>query len=285
MPTCRTRPPVIEAARIEDFALGQLHKRKKDALGQIVGLDAVPREEQTSVKYFIEQYFIGGEKGEDKARNMEVDVNIPIARAAKGKPANVDYTLRFHPNNDVDVERVGVPDSKPLLQATGVDISRVQGFRASFSPAEFESFVKTRYHGVRITGTKLPEMMKSVNADMAARAGTKDWFAVNYGLPILDPAAAAQRLLSLYPDDFVKNQTVDQTADLKPFQPEELKSLEFALETMSIEELKLLRDVQVARQTVRLEFDPKKDKTVKPDPNVGAETFFDRSSRTNDRYL
>ena len=256
-----------------DFDIEKLQGQTKDALGNITFLNAVPPDELLSLKFVIAQYFSGGEGGKTKTRNSEVDVSIPIAHAAK--PTNVDYTLRFQPNNDVEVERVGIPDSKELLKATGMNISRVDGFPAKSTPGSFSSWVKTRYPSVKITGTKLTDMQDSVNKDMAANAGTTPWFFDNYGITVLDAGAAASRLTSVHKR--VHNKKVDQTADLTSFKPEELKSLEFALETMSADELKLLRDVRFARQKVALDL---KAGAIKPDPSAGGETFQDSGERT-----
>jgi hypothetical protein len=260
-----------------DFDIEKLQGQKKDALGNITFLNSVPPDELLSLKFVIAQYFTGGEGGKTKTRNSEVDVSIPIAHAAK--PTNVDYTLRFQPNNDVEVERVGIPDSKELLKATGMNISRVDGFPAKSTAASFASWVKTRYPSVKVTGTKLTDMQDSVNKDMAAHAGTTPWFFDNYGITILDPGAAASRLTSVH--NRVHNRKVDQTAGLTGFKPEELKSLEFALETMSAEELKLLRDVRFARQKVALDLKVDgKRQTIKLDPSAGGETFQDSGERT-----
>jgi len=265
-PTFIDTPPKGYAAKdAVDLEFDRQRDKKSDKLGQINGVDSLPKDEQMSVKYVIWQYFAGG------TRNKEVDVTIPVAH----KTTNVYYTLRYRPNNDVDVERVGEPDSNEKLKATGLNITRVEGFANNSTATAFEPWVKSRYPSVKVSGTTLPEKQDSVNKDMEKNAGDPAWFTTNYAMPILDDKAGAARLTGTHHLDPA------QTADMKTFQSDELRTLEFALETMSDAELKLLRDIRFARQKALLEFEGRgKARHIVSRAKTSGETFQTGSEKT-----
>jgi hypothetical protein len=276
-PTFIDTPPAGYASKDRtDLELEKQQAKASDKLGTVSGLSAVPADEQLSVKYVIWQYFNGG------TRNKEVDVIIPIAR----KTVRVFYTLRFEPTNNVNVERVGDEDSSATLKTEGLNIARVEGFAAnSTDAAAFSAWIKLRYPSVALSGTSLTDLQNSVNADMAANAGTSAWFWKNYNIEILDDAGAATRLKTVH-------KRVDrELVGLKTFSADELKRLEFALETMSDAELKILRSVRFARQSV---FQQISGSVVTPKPAMGGWTWqagsestvliFD-SAKMHDRHL
>ncbi|MBI2753361.1 MAG: DUF4157 domain-containing protein [Betaproteobacteria bacterium] len=265
-PTFIDTPPKGYAAKDGvDLEFDKQRDKKSDKLGQISGVDTLPADEQLSVKYVVWQYFAGG------TRNKEVDVTLPVAH----KTTNVYYTLRFRPNNDVDVERVGEPDSNEKLKATGMNITRVEGFANNSTDAAFGPWVKGRYPSVKVTGSTLPEKQDSVNKDMQANSGDPAWFFDNYQMTVLDDKAGAARLTGTHRLDAL------QTADMKKFQPDELKTLEFALETMSDAELKLLKDIRWARQKALLQFEGKgKARKLVTKSKTSGETFTTGSDKT-----
>ena len=265
-PTFIDNPPAGYASK--DFADVELEKaqaKASDKLGQVNGLATLPTEEQLSVKYVIWQYFAGG------TRNKEVDVIIPIAKQTK----RVFYTLRFRPvTNNVDVERVGEESSSVKLTATALKIDRVEGFTANSSdPTTFKTWLSKRYPAVTPQGTTLAELQDSVNKEMEAKAGTPEWFKKNYNIEILDATAAAPRLQTVH------QLLPPQTVDLKAFTTEELKRLEFALETMSDAELQIVKGTQMARQNVLIELKGTA-KTPTPDPKTPGITWQKGTEKT-----
>ena len=185
------------------------------------------------------QYFNAG------TRNREVDVVVPIAKAT----TRVFYTLRFRPTtNDVDVERVGEADSTARLRSTGMDISRVDGFAAnSADPATLTAWLAKRYPAARPAGATVADLQASATKELDANAGTPAWFSTNYGMPVLDAVAAEARLISAH------RLSRGELAGLKAFTTEDLRLLEFALQTMSDAELQLLKGTQLTRQETLIE--------------------------------
>lgn len=217
----------------------QASETKGGKLGSISGLSAVPADEALSVKYTVGQYFARG------TRNTEVDVIIPIAK----KTTSVLYTLRFLPaSNDVEIERVGEAGSSVALTATALNITRVAGFAANSTDATaFKKWIQHRYPGVTPTGATLAELQASVNAALAANAGTAAWFATNYGIEILDPTTAATRLTAVH------QRPSPQLKELKAFSADDLQRLEFSLEAMGDAALKTIRGTRMIRQATHLE--------------------------------
>lgn len=222
-----------------DLELEKAQGKAADKLGQVRGLASLPPAEQPSVKYMVFQYFNAG------TRNREVDVVVPIAKAT----TRVFYTLRFRPTtNDVDVERVGEADSTAKLTSTGMDISRVEGFAAnSADPATLKAWLAKRYPAAKPAGTTVADLQASATKELDANAGTPAWFSTNYGMPVLDAVAAEARLISAH------KLSRGELAGLKAFTTEDLRLLEFALQTMSDAELQLLKGTQLTRQEALIE--------------------------------
>jgi hypothetical protein len=253
------KPPTDYANKdASDVELEKAQAKKADKLGQVSGLTNLPADEQLSVKYAIWQYFEGG------TRNKEVDTIIPIAKKAQ----RVFYTLRFQPGtNNVDVERVGEEGSSVKLTAATLNITRVEGFAAnSADPATFKAWLSKRYPSVMPQGTTLADLQAGVNKQMETDVSTIAWFKKNYGIEILDAAAAETRLQTVY------KLSSAETADLKSFTPDDLKRLEFALETMSDAGLAIVKGTQMARQKVLIELKGANKKTATPDPVTGGIT-------------
>jgi hypothetical protein len=258
-----TPPPGYAGKDRTDLELERAQGKSGDKLGTVTGIATLPPDEQLSVKYVLWQYFKAG------TRNKEVDVIIPIAN----KTVRVFYTLRFEPTtNNVRVERVGEEGSNPKLQTEGLNIGRVEGFAANSKDAgTFRTWIKARYPSVQLSGTSLADLQDSVNKDMVANAGTAAWFAKNYGIEILDDSRAEARLKAVH------HKSDQELINLNTFSPNELKRLEYALETMSNPELQLLKGVRFARQTV---FRKRSGTTVIPQPEVSGWTWRHSGEKT-----
>jgi hypothetical protein len=228
-----------------DLELEKAHPTKKDRVGKIRGLKKVPAGERLSVKYAIWGYFNSG------TRNAEVDAIVPIAH----KTARVYYTLRFRRKAgrsklvNVDVERIGEEGKTSAKVAPKrLDVARVEGYASNTKdPATFRAWLKKRYPGVSATGATVPDLRKSVNAKMQRQAGSAGWFKDNYDIHILDPMAGDSRLRTVH------KFAPPQLQDIKAFTSDELKLLEFTLQTMSELLLALLKATRMVRQKVSFE--------------------------------
>ncbi len=234
--------------------------KKGDTLGY-VNVAGVPPDEMVSVKYVVANYFsvIG-------TRNAEVDAVVPIA----GTRRQVFYTLRFRPDNEVDVERVGEKGSSAKLDPSRMDVARVRGYDANADDAgKLKGWLARRYPGVKPTGATVDELRASANQAMSREAETPAWYQANYKVGVLDGAATQKRLRAVH--TLNAKQTPD--SDNKDFTPAELKIAELSLQTLTETILKLLRYVRLGRKA----FGRKTDGTIE---SWGGQTFWNDSQKT-----
>lgn len=227
-----------------DIELEQLQSKKKNKLGTITGLSSLPKDEISSVKYTIWQYFEFG-----KVAKSELDVIIPVANTKR----SVYYTLRFNTKtNDVEVERVGEA-GKAKVKPDELDISRVQDFsNQSKDVATFSAWLKKRYPGVSVSGKTLAELQTSINKTLQSDSAKPDWFRKNYGIEILDTTTGDTRM------DKIHGWSSARRTGIKDYSSFELSKLEMTLQTMSLPVLRHLKSVRMVRQENFL----KKKKTV-----------------------
>ncbi|HEX6640762.1 MAG TPA: DUF4157 domain-containing protein, partial [Thermoanaerobaculia bacterium] len=242
------------------------HPTKGDKLGY-VDVTGVPQDEVLSVKYFVAQYFMTEYLPEKTVtRNAEVDVVVPIA----GTNRKVFYSLRFRPDNEVDVERVGELGSSPKLDPDSLDVARVRGYEDNDDdPPKLKKWLGTRYPAVTATGATVEEIRQSANTAIAARASTTDWFNANYKMPALDGAATLTRLRNVH--GHAPARAPD--SDRKDFAPAELKLTELSLQTLTDTIVTKLQQARLGRKTVAR----KTDGTVE---TFAGETFKNGGSRT-----
>ena len=217
-----------------DIELEQLQSKRNNKLGTITGLSSLPKDEISSVKYTIWQYFEFG-----KVARSELDVIIPIANSIR----SVYYTLRFDTKtNDVEVERIGEA-GKAKVKPDELDISRVQGFSThSKDVTTFSGWLKKRYPGVSVTGKTLVELQASFNKALLSGCGKPDWFTKNYGIEILDATTGDTRM------DKIHNWPTARRTAIKDYSSSELVKLEMTLQTMSLPVLKHLKLLRLVRQ-------------------------------------
>ena len=227
-----------------DIELEQLQSKKKNKLGTITGLSSLPKDEISSVKYTIWQYFEFG-----KVTQSELDVIIPVANTKR----SVYYTLRFDTKtNDVEVERVGEA-GKAKVKPDELDISRVQDFsNQSKDVATFSAWLKKRYPGVSVSGKTLAELQTSINKTLQSASAKPDWFRKNYGIEILDTTTGDTRM------DKIHGWSSARRTGIKDYSSFELSKLEMTLQAMSLPVLRHLKSVRMVRQENFL----KKKKTV-----------------------
>ncbi|HYC62442.1 MAG TPA: DUF4157 domain-containing protein [Thermoanaerobaculia bacterium] len=245
--------------RIEE-AQSTPHATKGDTLGH-VDLTGVPQDEALSVKYFVASYWTTRQ-----TRNAEVDAIVPIANTNR----KVFYTLRFRPDNEVDVERVGEQGSSPKLDPSALDVARVRGYEDNDDdPPKLKKWLGKRYPAVKPAGATVEELRQSANTEMAAKASTADWFNANYKMPVLGADATFTRLKNVHK---LKPPQIPDT-DKKDFVPAELKLTELSLQTLTDAIVTKLQQVRLGRKTV-----PRKaDGAVEP---YAAQAFGTGASRT-----
>ena len=229
-----------------------------DKLGKLTFPASIPAEERLAVKIAIHSYFVNG------TRNAEADAIIPIPN--KANP--VLYTLRFRPNNDVDVERIaeqGKDTAAGQVDPNRLDIAKSPEFADSAKDVKtLSGWLKLRYPRLKPTGTTVEELRKNTNKELEAKADQPDWFK-NYDITILDDKQGQQRLRDVH------KLAAGQVKDMKIFQPGELRFLEAVLETMTRKILAILKTVRMARQ--KLFIDREKDKTLTERPERAGTTF------------
>lgn len=236
------------------------HPKKGDTLGY-VNVAGVPAEEVTSVKFAVVRYFRDVE-----TRDAEADVLVPIAGTSK----EVYYTLRFRPDNEVDIERIGEKGSSSQLDPTRMDIARVRGYGASAGdPARLKTWLGRRYPGLSPTGATVEALRASANQKMAGEAGTPAWYQANYKVKVIDGASTQARLRSIH--KLNARQTPD--ADNKDFTSEELKLAELSLQTLTETVLSLLQYVRLGRKKTFREADGTAG-------SYGGQTFWNGSNKT-----
>ena len=225
----RRRCPARKAQSEPDPKLG-------DRLGE-VWLDDIPDAERPAVKYVIVAYF------QNEVRNAEVDA------IAVGSGKRLFYSLRFRPNNDVDVERVGRRRRKRPTDPDRLDIARVHGFADNMADvATLKKWLAARYPAITPTGDTVAEVQENANRELQANANTPQWFKSNYTIYVLDAAAARKRLKSSHKKQVVTAQLVG----LKDYAPDELIFIEQALQTLSPKMLTALKYLHMGRQTALL---------------------------------
>lgn len=236
------------------------HPKKGDMLGD-VDVTGVPGGELMSVKFAIVRYF-----RDIETRDAEADVVVPIAGTTK----EVFYTLRFRPNNDVDVERVGEKGASPELDPTRMDIARVRDYaQHANDSAKLKTWLGARYPGIKPAGATTEELRASANTTMASEAGTPAWYKANYKATVLDGPATQKRLRNVH--KLNAKQTPD--SDNKDFTSDELKLVELSLQTLTEKVLSLLRYVRLGRKKTHREADGTAG-------TYGGQTFRNGSSRT-----
>jgi hypothetical protein len=236
-PALTFNPPQDYASR--DFADLQIEHlqqepdlRKHDRLGALNGLAALPASERLSVKFAIWQYFKVG------ARNAEVHAILPIPRTGK----RILYILRFLPNNDINVERIGEEGAEVRLMPLG-DLNRLHGFGGTITDAPgLKAWLQKRYPAIVTAGTTIEAIKNSFAAEIEAKSVIPTWFKENYGIEVLRAEDAKSQLRTAFQFN------PQQLAKLKDFTPFELQSLELALGGMSDKVLAALKGLQVARQ-------------------------------------
>ena len=225
-------------------------------LGTVTIPPTVPAGERVPVKAAVSGYFADG------ARNTEVDAILPVP----GQDRPVLYTLRFRPSNDVDVERIG-EQGRGGVEPDRLDIARAPEYAAAaVDVTTLTTWLKTRYRGLVPAGGTVAELRQNANAELDKRAGTPEWFAANYRITVLDPLVAATRLRTAH------GLRTAQLADLKAFQPAELRFLESVLETLSSRTLAVARTARFARQRIFLDRDAKG--VVSEVPDRTGNTFY-----------
>ena len=231
---------------------------QQDYLGTVTGLNTVPPAELPSVNYMIDQYFAADR------RNTEIDMIVPIAN----QTYSVYYTLVFHPAGagrvvNATITRIGRDNA---VEATSLDITRVNGYPATADVAGLKAWIIARYpsvtaadlaqdppeEGVAPTAQTTVDVRTKINAILQARANTPAWYSANYNIEILGPAAAGTRLTSIHSLITDPARNIEQLAGLKSFTGDELKEIEFSLQSMSQQLLDSYRtkDVKMARQTI-----------------------------------
>ena len=252
-----TRSAVISQAGDQDadalVAEAQARPDPADRLGTLNIPDTVPMEEVSLIKITIVAYFDAG------TRNAEVDAVIPGRENRR-----VFYTLRFRPDNDVDLERIGEIGESPKLDPNQPDIARAYGYTAN-RLGKLRSWLENRYPEIQPEGETVETMRGNANETLRARAQTPEWFENNYGIRIFSKSETEQRLrtISGYDDS--------QVVDIEDFTANELLIFELSLESLQDALLSLLDEVRLGRQSVDLY--EKKDGQVVPSPNVGGRFF------------
>lgn len=252
-----------------EHAQTSLDPKKKDKLGTIHGIAALPPDEQASVKHAIFQYFEAG------TRNSEVDAVIPLPDTTR----RVLYILRFRPTtNDVDIERIGEEGKDAHIAPPRLSLARIARFtELSKDIRKLKEWAHKRYPSVTATGSTAREICANVDKEIRAGAGTTKWFQDNYGILILDATAGATRLQTTHPKSF----SAVQIADMENFSSDELIVLESTLETMTDSIVSGFKGIQMIRQKVRLELGgtKKKPKGV-PKPKETGLSLHDGTERS-----
>lgn len=245
-----------------------------DTLGKVNIPTGISAEEAFAVKYYVSSYFrsfteTGTTNKVRGTRNAEVDAIVIVPNS----PTKVLYTFRFRANNDVDVERLReMGTGASQIDPGKLDIARVPEFAdKAGDPKTFAAWLKTRYPTVTVTGTTVEEMRTNFNTEADAKADKPEWFK-NYEIKVLNDTDGKARLKSVH------KLKEAQLADIKTFQPAELKFLEVALETMTRKVLDVLKYTRMIRQ--RMSIALQTDKTFKEEPNVGGRTYSGTNKTT-----
>jgi hypothetical protein len=251
-------PPADYATRdMGDLRIAEAERAAGRTL-TVTGLDAVPAAERTFVKLELAAHFSNG------ARDTEIDAIVSLSQPGTDPLAapvrrRLFYTFRFQPSGrrgtQVSVQRIGEDSSmaRARVGPRDIEIQRVRGFPAQGTPDEVQAFCRARYPSIRLQlparqrGQSDPQrrqqIVNAINAAMRRDAGTPDWFARNYDITILDSAAAGTRMTDVH------HYAPDQLVGMKDFTEDELRTLEFSLQTMSDHTLRQLRGVRMVRQS------------------------------------
>ncbi len=238
-----------------DLELETLQARTSAAnrLGTVTLPANLPADERLPVKYTVWQYF-----GAGNARNTEVDAIVPVGTAAR----TVLYTFIFGTHNNVTVTRVGEAGTAPgQIDIQRISVTRVRGFPGvTATPAALRTWWSNRYpQGGALTPvpttTGQPQggappaaptaavLIADMDRLITAGIANRTWFNQNYGIQVLDAAGTATRLQNAH--------SVPQTmtGDTVNFSAVDLRMLELALQTLTDNDLALLRGVNLGRKT------------------------------------
>jgi hypothetical protein len=225
----------------KDFASFLLEQESASGLGSVRGADALTRPERVAVSTAITSYFQSG------TRSAEIDVVLPAAPEGQQRL----YTLRFSPDsNNVAVEALGSADR--LLPADGPrsEVSGIPGFPLRAGRRDVLDWLRKRYPALSVQGATVAQIVANADRVIEQRSRSADWFQANYGIAVLDPDAADERLAKVH------DRPPHKRDDLQTFSREELRSLEAVLQRMGDRGLALLRDTEFVRQRSAEEASP-----------------------------
>ncbi len=205
-------------------------------LGKLHGLELLPGRERLPVKWVVRTYL------EQGLRDCELDVRLPLASTNR----HALYTLRFQSGEsagalDVLIDRIG--DAPAVGYPQPLSLENIQGYHQHNADGQsLRDWWNHRYPGAKLDSINRGDLETAALAALQARSGSPAWFATNYGITILTPAAAARRLKQTH------QASSKQTTGLKEFNGEELEALERALQTLPPSVLQELRGTCFLRQ-------------------------------------
>jgi hypothetical protein len=254
-------PPAGYATRdMGDFRIEEAERATGRTL-TVTGLDTIPADERVRVKIEVASHFQTGR------RDTEVDAIVTLTRPGTDPLATpvlrrIFYTFRFQPAGrratTVSVERIGEDDAaaRARVGPRDLEVQRVRGFPAQGTADQVLAWCRTRYPGVTLQLPAVPsgaaqpsdaqrrqQIINAINAVLRSEAGTPDWFLRNYDISVLDAAAGETRLTGVH------SYATEQVASVKAFTEDELRTLEFSLQSMSEHTLSGLRGVRMVRQS------------------------------------
>jgi hypothetical protein len=201
---------------------------------------------------------------ESGRRDTEVDAIVSLTQPGADPLAQpvrrrIYYTFRFQPSGrratTVSVQRIGEEDPRARARVgpRDLEVQRVPGFPAQGTTDQVLAWCRARYPSVTLQLPPAPrgftdaqrrqQVINAINAVLRRDAGTPDWFLRNYDITVLDAAAAETRLTDAH------GYATEQLDGVKAFTEDELRTLEFALQSMSEHTLRRLRGVRLARQS------------------------------------
>jgi len=250
----QTVPADYRGHTMGDLEIETLQSRSgTNRLGTITYPAGMPADERLPVQYAIWQYFDAG-----RARNTEVDAMVPVGTGSRV----ILYTLVFGAHNNVTVTRIGEAGTgRGQIDLNRISVSRVNGFPgANATPQVLRTWWSTRYpHGGNLPAATPPAsgttpgaapagpnsaaLITAMNRLITTGIANRTWFNQNYGIEVLDSAALTTRLQNVH------NVPQAMTSDTVNFSSTDLQMLELALQTLSNNELRLLRGVKMGRKT------------------------------------
>ncbi len=246
-----------------DFEIEKLQRTSIAAanrLGPVTLPAGLTPAEHLAVNLAIRAYFSGG------SRNTEVDAIVPVGATGT---ATVLFTLHFGAANAVTVERIGpVGTGTGTINTSRMDVTRIAGFPgATATDAALRAWWTARYPTggalrtpVSATVTPPPgttpqppnntALITEMNGLITAGIANATWFNGNYGIELLDAAAATTRLRGVHNAPPSTHATLGTLADgTKAFSGPDMVLLELALQTASSTVLAALRNVKMIRMT------------------------------------